>query len=441
MIEIDAQVLATTVAATLASAILVGLAPAAKLAKTTLSEALKEGSRTTAGGTHHRTSRALAATEVALAFVLVVSSGLLLRSFAKMVNKDPGFQPEKAITATVELPTAKYDANAARDFYRRAQERLRALPGIKDATFTSDLPWTGYNENTGFQILGRQTTRDDDGPSARYHFLTPGYTKATGTPLIAGRDVGQEDQREAPLVVLINDAAAKKYWTTPQAAVGAKINFWGGERTVAGVIGDVHDLPWHDRAVPAVYLPQGQAWYPQPMSLVARTDGDPAKAIDPIRKALREIDPELPLANVRPLETVAAGALATRRLTLWLVATFGLTALFLAVVGVYGVMAQAVGQRRHEFGVRQALGATRADILKLVFSNAAGMTVGGLVGGVALAVGSTRLLMSLLYGVTPLDPGTFAAVGAILITAAAGAIYLPARRATRVSAMTALRSD
>ena len=137
---------------------------------------------------------------------------------------------------------------------------------------------------------------------------------------------------------------------------------------------------------------------------------------------------------MRPLETVAAGAIATRRLTLWLVATFGLTALFLAVVGVYGVMAQAVGQRRHEFGVRQALGATRADIMRLVFSSAAGMTLGGLMAGVALAVGSTRLLMSLLYGVTPLDPATFAAVAAVLIVAAVLAIYLPARRATRISA-------
>jgi putative ABC transport system permease protein len=440
MITVDAQVLATTVAATLASALLVGLAPALRLAKMTLSEALKEGSRTTAGGRHQRTGRALAGIEVALAFVLVVSSGLLLRSFAKMVNRNPGFQPEGTITASIELPTAKYDENAARDFYRRAQERIRALPGIKEAAFTSDLPWTNYNENTSYDIVGRQFP-EGEGPESRYHFLTPGYTKAIGTPLVAGRDVGPEDQKEAPLMVLINEAAARKYWTTPQAAVGARLNLWGAERTVAGVIGDVHDMPWHDRAVPALYFPQAQRWYPQPMSLVTRTDGDPAKAIDPIRRALREIDPELPLANVRPLETVAAAAIATRRLTLWLVATFGLTALFLAVVGVYGVMAQAVGQRKHEFGIRQALGATRADIMRLVFSSAAGITVGGLAAGVALAVGSTRLLMSLLYGVTPLDTATFAAVGGVLIAAAAGAIYLPARRATRISAATALRAD
>lgn len=440
MIEVDPPVLLLATAATVSSALLVGLAPALRLAKTTVNEALKEGGRTVAGSKHQRTGRALAGAEVALAFVLVVSSGLLLKSFVAMITRNPGFQPSGAITATVELPTARYDANAAADFYRRAAERVRALPGVREASFTSDLPWTGYDENTSFGIVGRQFP-DREGPEARYHFITTGYAKATGRPLVAGRDLGPQDVKDAPLVVLLNEAAARKFWQTPQAAVGARLNLWGNERTVAGVIGDVQDLPWHDRAVPALYFPQPQQWYPQRMSLIARTDVDPAKIVEPIRRALREIDAELPLANVRPLESVAAAAIATRRLTLWLVATFGLTALFLAVVGVYGVMAQAVGQRKHEFGVRQALGATRGNIMRLVFSSGAGMTLGGLVAGVALAFGSTRLLMSLLYGVTPLDPATFAGVAAVLVAAAAGAIYLPARRATRISAATALRAD
>src|SRR6185503_12054710 len=172
---------------------------------------------------------------------------------------------------------------------------------------------------------------------------------------------------------------------------------------------------------------------------IVRSDVEPLSIVDSIRRTLREIDPELPLANVRRLETVAGAAIATRRLTLWLVATFGLTALFLAVVGIYGVMAQAVGQRRHEFGVRQALGATRGDIMRLVFSTSAVMTAGGLAAGVMLAIGSTRLLASLLYGITPLDPPTFALVAATLVAAAAGAAYLPARRATRINPATALR--
>lgn len=439
MIEVNARVLLYTLAATVFSALLFGLAPAMRLARAGVGEALKEGVRTIAGSTHQRIRRVLAATEVALAFLLVVSSGLLLRSFVSMINTHPGFEPRGALTASVELPTVRYDRDSAREFYRRAAERVRALPGVRAAAFTSDLPWTNYDENTSFSIIGRRFP-DGEEPEGRYHFVTYGYTRATGTPLVAGRDLTLSDVRGAPLVVLVNEAAARKYWNTPESAIGARLNLWGQQRTIAGVIGDVRDMPWHDRAVPALYFPQPQEWYPQPMFLTVRSELERASIVDPIRRALREIDPELPLANVRPLEAVAGAAIATRRLALWLVATFGLTALFLAVVGIYGVIAQSVDQRRHEFGVRQALGATRGDIMRLVLSGGAVMTIAGLLAGVALALGSTRALVSLLYGVTPLDPPTFAGVAAILVAAAAGAAYLPARRATRISAAAALRA-
>jgi putative ABC transport system permease protein len=438
MIEVNARVLFYTLGMTVLSALMFGFAPALRLAREKVGEALKDGGRTVAGGVHQRLRRGLAAAQVALAFVLVVSSGLLMRSFVSMINTNPGFQPAGAMTASIELPTARYDVKASAAFFARAAERVRALPGVQDVGFSSDLPWTGYDENTGFTIVGRKF---DDGPEARYHFITNGFTRATGTPLVAGRDVTPSDVQDAPLVVWFNESTARKYWSSPEAAVGARVNLWGAERTVAGIIGDVRDMPWHDRAVPALYFPQPQTWYPQPMFLIARTSVEPASIVDPIRRALREIDPELPLASVRPLEAVAGAAIATRRVTLWLVAAFGLTALLLAVVGIYGVMAQAVGQRRQEFGVRQALGATRGDIMRLVFSSAALMTFAGLAAGVALAFGSTRLLASLLFGVTPLDPPTFAGVAAILVAAAAGAAYLPARRATRITAATALRAE
>lgn len=439
MIEVDLAVLLAATAVTGASALLVGLAPALRLARTSVNEALKEGGRTQTGS-HQKAGRALVAAEVALAFVLVAASGLLLKSFTKMVTRDPGFRPTGVLTASLELPTAKYDATRSAEFFRRANERVRALAGVKAASFSSDLPWSGYDENTGYEIIGKAFPEGED-PESRYHFITTGYTQATGTPLVAGSDLEEADVKDAPLVVLLNEAAARTYWQTPRAAVGARLNLWGKERTVKGVIGDVQDLPWHDQAVPALYFPQPQQSYPQRMSLIVRTNGNPGSLVEPVRKAIQAIDPELPLANVRPLEAVAAAAVATRRLTLWLVATFGVTALLLAVVGIYGVMAQAVGQRRQEFGIRQALGATRADILHLVFSSGAGLTVGGLAAGLALAVGSTRVLISLLYGVTPLDTETFAAVGAVLVAASAAAIYLPARRATAASAATALRAD
>jgi predicted permease len=438
-IAVNGRVLFFTLAAIVGCALTFGLAPGWRLVRAGMSEALREGGRSVAGSRHQRTQRTLAAAEVALAFVLVVSSGLLLRSFVAMMNANPGFEPGGAITASVELPTARYNTVTSAEFYRRAVERVRALPGVREATFTSDLPWTGYDENTSFEIVGRRFP-NEEGPEARYHFITHGYTRATGTPVVAGRDVTDADVDKAPLVILVNEAAARKYWTTAEAAVGARLNLWGNERTIVGVIGDVRDMPWHERAVPALYFPQPQAWYPQPMLLVARASVDPASIVEPIRLALREIDPELPLANIRRLDTVASAAVATRRVTLWLVAAFGLTAVVLAVVGIYGVMAQTVGQRAHEFGVRQALGATRGDIMRLVLSGGAVMTLAGLIGGIALAMASTPLLGALLYGVRPLDPLTFSGVAAILLAAATGAAYLPARRATRVSAATALRA-
>lgn len=439
MIAVDRSVLFAALTATLVSALVFGLVPALRLARVHTAETLREGGRTIAGSPHQRIRRVLAAVQVALAFVLVVSSGLLLRSFVLMINTNPGFHPAGAITAIVELPAARYNVDAAAAFYERAADRVRALPGVTDAAFSSDLPWTGYDENTSFAIPGKQFP-NDHGPEARYHFISPGYIGATGTPIVAGREAAASDVKSAPMVLLINESLARKYWTSPQAAVGTRVNLWGAERTIVGVMGDVRDMPWHERAAAALYFPQAQAWYPQPMFLIVRTSVEPSSIVEPVRRALREIDPELPLANVRALEEVAGAATATRRITLWLVLSFGLTALVLAVVGIYGVMAQAVGQRTHEFGVRQALGATRGDILRLVFSSASVMIALGLVGGAALAIVSTQLLSSLLYGVTALDPWTFGGVAVVLVGAAAGASYLPARRATRISAATALRS-
>ena len=357
-IAIDGPVLGSTVAAIVFCALAFGFAPAWRLARAGVSDALRDGGRSVAGDSNQRTRRLLVAAEVALAFVLIVSSGLLLRSFVRMMNADPGFEPGRAITISVDLPAARYDTPASTAFYQRAADRVRALPGVAEAAFSSDLPWTGYDENTGFSIVGRQFP-PGDGPEARYHFTTHGYTRATGTPVVAGRDFTPGDGPDAPLVVLINESAARKYWKSADAAVGARMNVWGSERTVAGVIGDVRDMPWHDRAVPAIYFPQPQRWYPQPMFLIARTQVDPSSIVESIRGAFREIDAELPLAGIRPLDSVASAAIATRRLTLWLVGIFGFTAVVLAVVGVYGVIAQAVAQRTHEFGIRQALGATR----------------------------------------------------------------------------------
>jgi predicted permease len=439
-IAVDGDVLLYALAATVLSALLFGSAPAWQLARRGVGDMLKQGGRSAAGLSHARARGALAVVEVALAFVLVVSGALLLRSFVSMIRTNAGFRPAGAVTASIELPTARYEREAASAFYARALDRDRALPHVREAAFTSDLPWTGYDENTGFDIIGRHFPAGQ-GPEARYHFITTGYAAAVGTPLVAGRDLTPSDVKDAPAVVLVNESTARKYWGTPEAAVGARLDLWGAPRTIAGVIADVRDMPWHDAAVPSLYFPVPQMWYSQPMFLVVRSDVDPFSVVESIRGAVREMDPALPLSNVRSLDAVTGAALATRRLTLWLVASFGATALFLAVVGIYGVIAQGVGQRTQEFGVRQALGATRADIVRLVLSRGVLLTIAGLGAGVLLSIVATRLLASLLYQVAPGDLSTFASVSAILLIASLGAACIPAWRATRISAAAALRGE
>jgi predicted permease len=377
--------------------------------------------------------------EVALAFVLVVSAGLLLRSFVSLSRTDPGFHPDGAITGLIGLPEVRYDTAGAVAFHRRFLDRVRALPGVREAALGSDLPWTGYDENTGFGIVGRQFPRGQ-GPEGRYHFITPGYIRSLGTPLVLGRDITEADTALAPPVVLVNESTARRYWNMPENAVGARLNLWGKERTVVGVIGDVRDTPSDASSAPAVYFPEAQQWYSQDMFLIVRADGNPGGLVEPIRQALRDLDSALPIANVATLDAVAGAAFATRRFTLWLVGAFGLTALFLALVGIYGVMAQAVDQRQHEFGLRQALGARPADILRLVLSGGIVLALAGLGTGIAIATAATRLLASMLYRVSPADPGTFAAVAIILLSVGMAASYLPARRATRVDPAQALRN-
>ena len=439
MITVDGGVLAYAMAATVLSALVFGLAPALQLARTGAGDSLKQGARSVAGGAHQRARRALAAVQVALAFLLIMSSALLLRGFVTMLTTDPGFSPAGAMTASLELPTARYpDTADARAFFARAQASLSAQPGVSRVAFGSDLPWTGYDENTSFEIVGRRFPAGE-GPAGRYHYITPGYADAVGTRLIAGRDFTAADASAAPAVVLVNESLARRHWDTPAAAVGARLQLWGAERTVAGVIGDVRDMPWHESTVPALYFPLAQQWFPQRMFLVIRTPLDPAATVEPARRVIGGLDPSLPLADIKPLDSVAGAALAARRLTLWLVGAFGLTALLLAMVGTYGVMAQAVGQRRQEFGIRQALGASRTDIVRLVLTSGATLAVAGVAAGLLMSLLVIPRFATLLSGVEPEDPPTFAVVSLLLLTTCLAAAYLPARRAIRLNLSSVLR--
>ncbi|MGH9852856.1 MAG: ABC transporter permease, partial [Blastocatellia bacterium] len=450
-VSIDGRILLFTLALTLLTGVLFGLAPALQAGQVNLNELLKEGGRSGAGVRQRRLRDALVVVEVALALVLLVGAGLLVRSFWKLQQADSGFDHERVLTANLLLRGARYD-NGPKiiAFQKQLLERVSALPGVQSAGLTSDLPWTGYDENAGFTIEGK-TFPPNDGPSARYHVASSDYFRAIGVPLVAGRFFNDADRMPdgpdgtgALRVVLINRAMADRYWPG-ENAVGKRFSFSSQPReqdwfNVAGVVGDVKDFPHSPAAAPAFYWATTQQAFPQTI-LAVRTSAEPLGLIEAVRNELRALDKDLSLAEAQTLETVAATAVAGRRFTLWLVGLFALTALLLAAIGIYSVLSYLVAQRTHEIGVRMALGAQLGDVLKLVIRQGMTLVLFGLASGVVVAFGLTQLMKGLLFEVKATDPLTFALVAALLAVVALLACWIPARRATKVDPMVALRCE
>jgi len=438
MISLDWRTLAFTLTASLLTGALFGLAPALQVSKVNLNESLKEGGRGSSGGARHNRLRGLLViAEVSLAFVLLIGAGLLIRTFFYLQKVDPGFNPERVLTASIDLPRARYSTGKeASAFYGDLVDRLAALPGVEAAAATSDLPWTGYDENTSFDIEGRQFS-DDEQPSAQYHFATPDYFRTLGIPLLAGRFFTEADNKEAPRVILINKSMADRYWADDDA-LGKRLQLWGETRTIAGIVGDLKDSPGDLRAKPGFFFPVAQQ--PQgSLILVLRTRTDPLTLLAPMRNEIAVLDKELALSDVRTLEQIAGSAVARTRFTMLLLVVFAGVALVLAAVGIYGVMSYAVTQRTHEIGIRVALGAQRRDVIGLVARQGLTLAVAGLGVGLAAAFALTRVMSSLLFGVSATDPITFAGIAALLTGVALVACLVPARRAMKMDPMIALR--
>jgi predicted permease len=445
-VSVDGRILLFTLSVTLVTGVLFGLAPALQGGQVNLNELLKEGGRG-AGGQRRRLRDALVITEVALALALLVGAGLLIRSFWKLQQTDPGFNAERVLTASLSLPSARYsESSKVAAFQQRLLERLSALPGALSVGLTSDLPWTGYDENAGFAIEGK-TFPPNDGPSARYHFVSSDYFRTIGVPLIAGRFFNADDRPDTRPVVLVNRSMAERYWPG-ESAVGKRFTFSSRPKEqdwfmVAGVVGDVKDFPHSPAAAPAFYWATDQRPLVGAREFIValRSGADPLSLVEAVRVEVRALDKDLPLADVQTLETVVATAVAGRRFTLWLVGFFGLTAVSLAAVGIYSVLSYLVAQRTQELGLRMALGAGLGDVMKLVIRQGMALVLSGLALGMVAAFALTRLIKGLLFEVSATDPLAFALAAALLALVALLACYIPARRATKVDPMVALRCE
>ena len=444
-VSVDLRVLLVTLGVSVGTGIIFGLVPALASGKPELTEALKEGGRgSTSGVRRNRIRNALVIGEVAVALVLLVGAGLLLKSFARLQSVDPGFNPKNVLTMEIALPLLKYPAGKpVTDFFAEATRRVKTLPGVEAASFTTILPLSGTNSDSSFSIEGFDSAAQKVYPDEEIRTVTPEYFSALKVPLLRGRFFNESDQPDAPWVVIVNKTFAEKWWPN-QDAIGKRIAFGNPTApdvkwiTVVGVVGDMRHRGLDAEPKPEFYFPHGQTRVNRNMILTVRSTQDPRSLTSSIRREISAIDADLPVANVRTLEQVTADSIAPRRLSVVLIAVFAAVALVLASVGIYGVMSFLVVQRTHELGVRMALGAQRGDVFMLVLGRAAKLVAIGSAIGLVLAVISSRALRSMLYNVAALDVSTFALVTIALAFVALLASYIPARRATKADPMIAL---
>src|SRR5215510_9750641 len=447
-ISIDPRVAGFTLLVSVLTGVLFGLAPALQVSRPDLTDALKESGRTTAGFRRNRLRSALIVSEVALSLVLLAGAGLMIRSFAKLNEVDPGFKPGEVLTLGVAFLPTKYpqDEQVAQTFLQ-ILERAANAPGILSAGAISDLPATGSNISDSFTIEGRPPIAKEAEPSTEYHIVTPRYFESMGIPLLSGRDFAQTDTRQSPNVVVINDVFARRHFAG-ENPLGHRLKFQGQERDpllIVGVVGNVRNIALDVQTTPEAYVPFLQdplfTNYQRSMTIVARSKSDVGAIAGTLRAALTSVDKNLPVYRLKPMTEHLRDSLSRRRFNLILLSIFSCVALALAAIGIYGVISYGVTQRTHEMGIRMALGAKPRDVLKLVVRQAMVLVLGGVGMGLLASWGLTRLMKGLLFSISVTDPMTFAAIAVLMTFIALLACVIPARRATKVDPLVALRYE
>lgn len=445
-VAVNWRVLSFTLAISVVTALLFGLLPAWQATKISLVETLKEGRKGAAGSIlNRRLLNGLVVAEIALALVLLVGAGLLIRSFRAITAVDPGFKPDNVLTMNVPLPAATYPDQAAQArYYETALARLQQVPGVQEAAMTFRMPLVGL-ATAIFTTQGHPVPQGTE-PNADYRAISGNYFRALGIPLLQGREFNEHDTAEAADAIIINQELATRHWPN-ENPIGKRLQI-ALERTrwreVVGVVGNAKLTGLDAKVDPAIYVPFRQNSWSNALrnsSVVVRTNTDPQPLSQAIQRELRAVDASVAITQVRVLSEIVAESLVQRRFNLVLLLVFAAVAGVLAIVGIYGVMSYSVAQRTNEIGVRMALGAQPADILRLILGDGARMALLGVVLGLAGAVGLTRLMAGLLFGVSALDPLVFAVIGAVLAATALLATYVPARRATHVNPVAALKYD
>jgi predicted permease len=441
---LDARVLGFTLLVSTLTGLAFGLVPALQASKVELTDALKAGARSATGGRRSFARGALVAAEVALSLMLLVGAGLLVKSFIRLTEVELGFDPERVVAADISLPY-RYNTQGARtEFYRQLLTRVEALPGVSSAAVSQSVPLSGEEHGAQFMVVGRARAADgSDRHGSIYHRVSEGYLKTLGVRLLRGRGLTERDTAEAPGVALVNETLARKVFPG-EDPLGKQLVLAGEDkprpREIVGIVSDTRYVTPRSEPFPEIYVSYlAEPWFH--MSLSVRATGDPASLVNGIREELAAVDRDVPLANVKEMEQYVSDSLSPQRFSALLVTLFAVAALGLAALGVYGVISNHVTRRTHEIGIRIALGARRGDVLRLVVGQGMRPVLLGLGAGLAGAFALTRLMESLLYGVRAFDPPVFAGVALLLAATALAACYLPARRATRVDPMAALRHE
>ena len=436
--RIDATVLLFTMAIMLLTGVLCGLAPALRAARINLQDAIKEGARGSTSGSNKRLNNAFVVSQLALSLVLLIGAALFLQSFRNLLSVNPGFRAENVLMARLALPEQKYkDKAATESFYEQLRRNVSGIPGVQAAELCQVVPFSGDGQGGPFTVEGFE---EQQWKVAWLRSSTPGYFAAMGMPILKGRGFETTDTDKSQPIAIVDETLARMY--SPEGdLLGKRIRLGDGPwLTIVGVVPNVKNRKLDEEAWPYIYRPYSQ-WIRRETMLVVRSSVDPTTIVSSIRQELAKLDPELPLANVSTVQQAMDRSLVTTRLTNSLLAGFAATALLLALMGIYGVMSLNVANRRNEFGIRLALGAQRANVLRMLLAQGLRLAIVGVALGLLAAIGFTRLLKGLLFGISASDPLTFVVIAVLLVGVALLACWIPARRATRVDPLEALRYE